>query len=153
MVVLESVLAASLSAFIMSQIAQAHARKTGETKEEELHHDATEEVINEVEICQTQQTERDSAEESTTGKPAIIQDSSGQVRHAIVFEDLIELSSLTSMYLTRELSIEGKKESIIRSANTTRQARLAIVFDEFVDPTSFPLHNLTGSTMNIEIAA
>jgi hypothetical protein len=152
MVVVESVLAASLSAFIMSQIAQAHARKMGKTKEEELHQEATEIESDKVEICQTEQKERDSAGERSTGKPAIIKDSTGQVRRAIVFEDLIEFSSLTSTNMTRELSIDGK-ESIVGSPNSTRQARLAIVFDEFVDPTLFPSHNLNGSNVNIELAA
>jgi hypothetical protein len=113
MVVVESVLAASPSAFIMSQIAQAHARKMGKTKEEELHQEATEIESDKVEICQTEQKERDSAGERATGKPAILKDSTGQVRRAIVFEDLIEFSSLTSTNMARELSIDREGIDIV----------------------------------------
>ena len=151
MVVLESVLAASLSAFIMSQIAQAHARKIGRTKEEMDQEEAHEENHNGA-ICLTERMETESLKESATGKPAIIKDSSGQVRRAIVFEDLVELSSLTSTREACELSIQGKDGSV-GSPITTRQARLAIVFDEFVDPRVFSSHYVNGSNVNIEIAA
>jgi hypothetical protein len=151
MVVLESVLAASLSAFIMSQIAQAHARKIGRTKEE-MHEEAAQEENHNVAICHTERRETESLEEIATGKPAIIKDSSGQVRRAIVFEDLIELSSLKSSNETCELPIEGK-DAIVGSPNNTRQARLAIVFDEFVDPRLFSSQYVNGSNLNIEITA
>ncbi len=98
MVIIESIVASAVSGFILKQVAQAHIRKHSTDDENSKLTEEGDETLSQ-ETPTNAEEEKASYPRNQIARAALIQDSTGHVRHAIVFEGPVELSSLSSIDL------------------------------------------------------
>jgi hypothetical protein len=162
MVILESLFAYTVSGFIMSEVVKAHARKFDKKRKEAKQ----EESEDDHELLQHTSVENkeDSMNEKKTARVAIVKDDTGEARLAIVFDQCIEPSSLSSIHAAgrhveiKKPTAESKEESNNERLKATTavvedsdyQLRLVIVFDECIEPSSLSSRHIQG--MPVEIA-
>ena len=102
MVIIESILASAVSGFILKQVADAHIRKhcaddvKSKSTEESYESEADESLGDET---PTQEDQSSQHSDFQIARAVLIQDSSGHVRHAIVFDGPVELDSLSAVDL------------------------------------------------------
>ena len=97
MVIVESILAYAVSGFILKKVADAHIRKHGADDDKSKSTEEGDESLSQE--TPTQQEDQASQPNFRLGRRALIQDGTGLVRHAIVFDGLVELESLGSIDL------------------------------------------------------
>lgn len=99
MVIIESIVASAVSGFILKQVAQAHIRKHSMDDENSKATEEGDESLSQETSNNAQEEDQASCGGNQVARAALIQDSEGHVRHAIVFEGPVELTSLSAIDL------------------------------------------------------